>query len=75
MKIAYGLKMMIPTTNKWTLTRVMLPPEGIVVETMISDECGVRNEGTLKRNGNLFFLPDGSMYVYYTPTHWRPIQK
>lgn len=22
---------------------------------------------------NLWFLPDGSMYVYYTPTHWRSV--
>jgi hypothetical protein len=27
--------------------------------------------GPLKRQGNLWYTPDGSMYVYYTPTHWR----
>jgi len=39
--------------------------------TKIDDGKGVRNETTLKRQGNLWFYPDMSMYVYYTPTHWR----
>ena len=25
----------------------------------------------LKRKGGLYFVPDGSMYVYYTPVMWR----
>lgn len=41
--------------------------------TKIDDECGVRNEQTLIRKGNLWFFPDESMYVYYTPTHWKPL--
>ena len=47
-------------------------PDGFTVETKIDDEKGVRNVQPLKRQGNLWFYPDGSMYVYYTPTHWRP---
>ena len=47
-------------------------PEGVVINTMIADELGVRNETTLKKRGNLWWFADGSMYVYYTPTHWRP---
>jgi len=47
-------------------------PQGVVVETKIEDEDGVRNETDLVLKGNLWFFPDGSMYVYYTPTHWRP---
>jgi hypothetical protein len=46
-------------------------PEGKVVLTKIDDGKAARNEAKLKRNGNLWFFPDGSMYVYYTPTHWR----
>ncbi len=46
-------------------------PNGIVLMTKIDDENGIRNEQELKRSGNLWFVPDGSMYVYYTPTHWR----
>lgn len=50
-------------------------PEGEVVETKIDDGKGVRNVGTLKRRGNLWWFPDGSMYVYYTPTHYRALSK
>jgi hypothetical protein len=21
----------------------------------------------------MWWFPDGSMYVYYTPTHWKPL--
>lgn len=48
-----------------------LPPEGLPVNTKIHDATGCRNEQSLKRQGRLWFFPDGSMYVYYTPTHWR----
>jgi hypothetical protein len=57
--------------NPWNPTHQSLPDNGIVVETKIDDGNGVRNEQTLKRSNNLWFFPDGSMYVYYTPTHWR----
>jgi hypothetical protein len=49
-------------------------PEGVVVNTKISDIGGDRNEQKLKRSGRLWFFPDGSMYVYYTPTHWQELQ-
>lgn len=55
----------------WHQTLYELPPEGVIVETKIDDERGCRNEGKLYRRRNLWFVPDGSMYVYYTPTHWR----
>lgn len=47
-------------------------PEKVVVETKIDDKDGCRNQTTLRRSGRLWFFPDGSMYVYYQPTHWRP---
>jgi hypothetical protein len=49
----------------WINCADRLPPEGQVVE--------VPNNGgsLLKRQGQLWFFPDGSMYVYYTPTQWR----
>lgn len=50
-------------------------PEGVTVDTKIDDADGVRNVQPLRRSGPLWFFPDGSMYVYYTPTHWRPSQK
>jgi hypothetical protein len=61
-----------PTERPWTPTAAAIPEEGVPVETKIDDEHGCRNEGArLKRVGRLWFFPDGSMYVYYTPTHWR----
>ena len=44
-----------------------VPNEGVVVETV--SPGGMVSK--LKRNGNLWFFADGSMYVYYTPLFWR----
>ena len=55
----------------WIKVADELPPEGVVVETKIDDDKGCRNQTQLKRKGKLWFFPDDSMYVYYTPTHWR----
>lgn len=59
--------------NEWIKTSDRLPEEGVVVLTKIDDDIVKRNTQTLKRSGNLWFLPDGAMYVYYTPTHWMPL--
>lgn len=56
---------------EWTPITLTSPPDGVIVNTIISDEYGVRNESFLRRSGNLWFFPDHSMYVYYTPTHWK----
>jgi hypothetical protein len=55
----------------WIALTERLPDEGVVVDTKIDDEQGCRNEQPLKRQRNLWFVEDGSMYVYYRPTHWR----
>lgn len=47
-----------------------MPPKNKVINTKIEDENGVRNEQELKFDGKLWWFPDGSMYVYYRPTHW-----
>lgn len=60
----------------WIKCSEHLPAPGIVVDTKIDDANGVRNEQQLKLqtpNGRLWFFPDGSMYVYYIPTHWKPL--
>lgn len=63
----------------WIKCSDQLPPVDEVVMTKIDDADGCRNETTLKRyqrtpeTRSLWFLPDGSMYVYYTPTHWKAI--
>jgi hypothetical protein len=61
-------------TTDYISTADRLPDEGVVVWTKIDDERGLRNEQLLKRVGRLWFFPDGSMYVYFTPTHWRTQQ-
>jgi len=55
----------------WNECTKSLPADGVVVETKIDDANGRRNEQKLVREGRLWFFPDHSMYVYYTPTHWR----
>lgn len=55
----------------WIATTNRLPDEGVEVDTKIDDHDGCRNQQTLKRRGSLWWFPDGSMYVYYRPTHWR----
>lgn len=57
----------------WVPLALRQAPERVEVMTKIHDGKGVRNVQSLKRRGNLWFFPDDSMYVYYTPTHWRPI--
>lgn len=56
----------------WIPTHVGLPVNDTVVLTKIEDKDGERNVQKLRRRNNLWFVPDGSMYVYYTPTHWKP---
>lgn len=53
----------------WIEVSKQLPPQDLVVETKVSNPD--RNQQDLKLKGNLWWLKDGSMYVYYTPTHWR----
>ncbi len=62
-----------PTPNaesaNWTPTADALPPEGRVVLTM---DSGGRVQ-QLKRRGSLWFVPDGSLYVYYVPAFWQEL--
>lgn len=53
-------------------------PEGVEIMTRIDDEHGERCVQSLVKRTRIpgetvpmFWLPDGSMYVYYAPTHWR----
>jgi len=55
--------------QNWKKTENERPESGVVVLTM--DSGG--QEQTLKLSGNLWWFPDGSMYVYYTPKMWRYI--
>jgi hypothetical protein len=47
-------------------------PEGVLVETCIAGGTRhERNVAPLRRLGLLWYVDDESMYVYYSPTHWR----
>lgn len=58
------------TDSPWLSISTM--PDGMEALTAIIDEHGERNTTKLRKQGRLFFT-DGpnSMYVYYTPTHWK----
>lgn len=58
-------------SDKWIRTDEQLPPEGVPVDTKLDDEYGIRNKQPLVYQNNLFWHVDKSMFVYYTPTHWR----
>ena len=61
--------------HTWKKTSDAKPPQNFAVETKIHDDKGERNQCVLSLRGDLWFFEDGSMYVYYTPTHWREIQR
>jgi hypothetical protein len=56
----------------WKLITDTAPMDDVEVMTKI-DDGHARNETSLVRQGRLWFFPDRSMYVYYTPTHWHPL--
>ncbi len=59
----------------WIEVEAQKPPENQIVQTKIDDEKGVRNEAKLIYSNGLWWLSDKSMYVYYTPTHWRALNE
>jgi len=59
---------------EWVKTSDQLPTLREVVETKVVRDGKDFNVQDMKRDGfagRLWFFPDGSMYVYYEPTHWR----
>ncbi len=63
----------VSSEKDWIEVKVKKPPENQVVQTKIDDGDGVRNVQDLIYSRNLWWFPDKSMYVYYTPTHWRAL--
>lgn len=59
----------------WIRTSLHVPPEGEMVDTKIDDISGPRHEQRMTRRGQLWFVEGDSMYVYFTPTHWRPVDR
>jgi hypothetical protein len=56
------------SADTWTRTECLLPPEHVEVEVVNGPYVQ-----TLKRVGRLWFFPDMSMYVYFTPKWWRAV--
>lgn len=58
--------------TNWSMNRAdNLPEEDVIVDTISAD--GIEQQ--LKRLGRLWFLPDGSSYVYYEVKFWRHVQE
>lgn len=55
----------------WNKTTDSKPLGKRVVATKIDDGNSTRNEQNLIYHNNMWWLEDMSMYVYYTPTHWK----
>lgn len=53
--------------SDWMLIQTTPPPKGVLVE--VKTPGG--DERPLIFDSGLWWLPDRSMYVYFTPTHWR----
>ena len=59
-------------SNWQEITTATPAPEKIPLMTKISDHGGDRNEQILIRRGKLWWTPEpNSMYVYYSPTHFK----
>lgn len=55
------------SSSEWTPTTSALPPEGASVEVITPGG----DQRPLVFSRGLWFLPDKSMYCYFTPTFWR----
>lgn len=58
-------------SNDWKPT--YNAPEGVLVHTMFEDKHGKQVERVLKRIGTHWYVPDGSVYVYDRPTHYKDL--
>lgn len=59
-------------TIEWISVSEEKPPQNTVVDTKVDDKDGIRNEQKLQLKSRMWWHPDGSIFVYYTPTHWKP---
>jgi hypothetical protein len=57
------------TSGDWQ--PISTAPDRVPVETKIHDHDGERNVQVMTKRGRLWWA--GDMYVYYDPTHWRPV--
>lgn len=59
------------TNDRWYSCTHQSPPEGVEVLTMVVTPEGESNCRTLLRRRTVWYLPGGTVRVYYKPTHWR----
>ena len=59
------------SSRDWNRVDDVKPPNGEEVRVM-SHSGQVTN---LVRDGNLWWFPDRSMYVYWTPAYWQHIEE
>lgn len=59
--------------QNWIPTKDKVPEKGQNVDWI--SPGGEQVNGGRFEGGLIWFLPGGDMYVYYTPTYWRPAQK
>lgn len=58
---------MTSVTTDWTSVAQQLPPDGTAVEVITPGG----DQRPLVYDRGLWWLPDRSMYCYFTPTFWR----
>jgi hypothetical protein len=55
----------------WKSISQVSPPIDQAIMTKIDDHNGERNIQPLVFRGKMWWFVDKTMYVYYTPTHWK----
>lgn len=58
------------TDNWWTRPEDEMPPTGVVVDVISPGGMPAR----LKWQGSLWYLEDGTGYVYWMPAYWRRVK-
>jgi hypothetical protein len=57
--------------DEWISVNERLPENGVLVHVMLIKS---RTVEPLKRDGYFWYTADDKMYIFYTPTHWMPIE-
>lgn len=55
----------------WISVNDSLPPQKTVVKTIIFQKEKGRMEQNLMLIGRKWFLPGSTVYINYSPTHWK----
>lgn len=55
----------------WKFTQTTPAPEGVILDTKYHDDDGCMHKRPMILRDRVWGSPDGELYVYYRPTHWR----